>query len=663
MSAPGGPGAPGAPGTSSGPAGRAMADGLYLSTYFDTGPLKNLLDIRLRHDHGAALWQLQGGELTLRRYWEFERLSGLKQHSRALYDVAAARRLLRRLLAEEGADLGDVVEIWGTPGLQTSTAYQDTFCSAYAFHGMAHLMTALHGQAFGPQGSPVVAMSLDAGPDCLFEPGAYGRHYYPGCVVDEKGLRLFPCESPGRLWSYARKKYGLREGTLMALASASRAEVDIDVSAFDAVPFYDLATRASARSVVDAMDARAADAERRRSWTVRPADHRLSARDHHISAVMKAVARLSLRIVARNLRRAESEGADLGRARLALAGGFALNCPTNSRLLADFPFAGHQIPPCPSDSGIALGTGLAAFFPGLRSGKITTRLDSAYHGQRPGSLHTELKAVESLVDEVLPVTPDEVAALLAAEGIVAWVDGAAEIGPRALGNRSLLADPRSLRVKDRLNRIKQRQWWRPVAPLVLDADGARYFEAYRPSPFMLLNFRATELARSTVPGIVHLDGSARVQSVSHRTNPALCEVLGAFKRRTGIPVLGNTSLNDADEPIANRLSEAVHFAAGKGIRSLVAGGTTLVLLRDSRAGYTGPLPRLRALFDPPRDVDPDAVVRAENPHGLTRQELTYFFDNPGEFHGVDPRTARHAALVRDRTAAYVRDNPGALERD
>ncbi|MGO4613001.1 carbamoyltransferase C-terminal domain-containing protein [Nocardia sp. 2YAB30] len=640
-----------------------MNDGLYLSTFFDIGPLKNLQRIKLRHDHGAALWELADGQLTLRRYWEFERLSGIKQHAHALYDVDAARRLLQHLLAEEGAGLDDVVEIWGTPGIETTTAYQDTFGSGFAFHGMAHLMTAIFCQTTDPFGSPVVAMSLDAGPDCLFEPDAYGRHYYPGCVIDERGLRMFPCESPGRLWSYASKKYGLREGALMALASASDSTVELDVAEFDQTSLLDLSARASARSIVDEIDARVHAARSRGLSANNGADGRLSERDHHVSAVTKIVSELSLRVVARNLERAEHEyGADFGRSRLALAGGFALNCPTNSRLLAEYPFMDYQIPPCTSDSGIALGTGLAAFYPTLRSGDVATRFDSAYYGQEPGDVAAELKAVESLVESVEDVTARQVAALLATEGIVAWVNGPAEIGPRALGNRSLLADPRSLEVKDRLNVIKQRQWWRPVAPLVLDEHGDDYFESYRHSPFMLLNFRATDLAYRTIPGVLHLDRSARVQSVDSRTNPALAEVLTAFKRRTSIPVLGNTSLNDAGEPIANRLSEALHFAAGKGIRSLVVNASTLVRLRDAQADYSGPLPRLRSFFDPPSDADPNSVLGVENPLGLTCHELTYFFDNPATFRGVDVRRSRDAALIREKTACYLRANPGALDR-
>lgn len=639
-----------------------MIDGLYLSTFFDIGPLKNLLDIRLRHDHGAALWELGHGTLTLRRYWEFERISGIKQHSRALYDETQARRLLQHLLAQEGANFRDIVEIWGTPGIETGIDYQSMFGGAYAFHGMAHLMTALFCQNPAPFAEPVVAMSLDAGPDCLFEPDAYSRHYYPGCVFDDRGMRMFPCESPGRLWSYASTKYGLREGTLMALASASGDDTELDLTTFDRQPLLDLSARRAAADIVDTIDAHVLNAPQvGRGIAQRRADTLTSA-ELHVSTVMKIIARLSLRVVRRNLNLAETKfGADLATSRMALAGGFALNCPTNSQLLQDFPFTGFQIPPCTSDSGIALGTGLAVFYPQLSTGEITTEFD-AYHGQGPGALTDELELVSDLVENVEPVSADDVAELLTREGIVAWVNGPAEIGPRALGNRSLLADPRSLEVKNRLNHIKRRQWWRPVAPLILDDDGPEYFRDYRHSPYMLLNFQTSARAQEVVPGVLHLDHSARAQSVSIRTNPDLASLLHAFKRQTGVPILGNTSLNDADEPIINRLSEAVHFAAGKGIRSLVANAGTLITLRNNVTHYPGPRPRQRRFFEAPAGTDTRAVVRELNPHDLDRHELTYFYDNPALFLATDIRTADDAKRVRSRTEVYLRDNPGALDR-
>jgi carbamoyltransferase len=643
--------------------GDSVIDGLYISSFFDIDPLKNILDVRQRHDHGVALWQLESGQLNLRRYWEFERISGLKQHPRALHDTVAAERLISALLSEEGADLGDVVEIWGTPGLETSKNYQGVFDPAYAFHGIAHLMTALFYQASDPQDSPIVAMSLDGAPDTLFEPDARTRHYYPGCVIDDDGMRLFPCESPGRLWSYAKTKYQLREGTLMALASASDAEVSFDVSTFDHVGFRDMETRSSAPHVVESVDAYVADIAHRNEWLVAPGDSRLSALENQISAAMKIMSQISLRIVKRNMQRAERDcGADFSRSRLALAGGFALNCPTNSQLIRDFSFGGYQIPPCASDSGIALGTGLAAFFPILQRGEASVRLASPYFGQDLGDLDSELNLVESHVENVQDISPEEVAPLLVSEGIVAWANGHAEIGPRALGNRSLLADPRSTQVRDRLNLVKRRQWWRPVAPLVLDEEGERYFEHYLFSPFMALNFQSTELARREIPGVLHIDGTARVQSVTSQTNLALFRLLTAFRRNTGVPVLSNTSLNDAGEPIINRLSEAVHFAAGKGIKSLIVNSTKLIRLRDSRASYHGPLARAQEYFGPPPNIDLGKFLQQENPHNLSRQELAHFFDNSDLFRGIDPRAAEDAAVIREHTNAYIAKYPGALDR-
>ncbi|UOX87627.1 nodulation protein NodU [Amycolatopsis sp. FBCC-B4732] len=642
-----------------------MIDGYYLSSYFDVGPLKNMLDVRLRHDHSVALWRLDAGQLSLQRYWEFERISGIKQHQLAIYDKAAFEKLIRDLLAEEGLNPNDVVEIWGTPGIETSRDYLAHFDQRYSFHGIAHVMTAIFLRGSTLWNEPTVVMSLDGGPDTLFESDARRRHYYPGCLIDGTGeMHLFDCASPGRLWSFAKTKFGLREGTLMALASASAAEIDFDLARFDGLDFRDMAARISVPQVLKLLIEHAEAAERRGDWLSLPDAGRLTMVEHRVSAVMKQVAELSLRIVRRNLHDVERNfGVDLSGFRLGLAGGFALNCPTNSSLINEFSFSGHQIPPCASDSGIALGVGLGAFFPGLKSGQITVELDSAYYGQGPGDVDEEIALVAPLVDSVSTLSPDEVVSLIEAEGVIAWVNGAAEIGPRALGNRSLLADPRSSEVKDRLNAIKKRQWWRPVAPIVLDSEGAKYFEEYRYSPFMLLNFAATEVAKREVPGVLHLDGTARVQSVSERANPALFTLLTRFARATGVPVLGNTSLNDAGEPIVNRLSEAIYFAAGKGISSLVVNASTVVRLRDARAGYRGPMKRAgRDYFTPPTGVDRDHLVRQNNPHELSRVELAHYYDNTEIFGGLNVRDAEHADEIRRNTAEYMARYPGAYDR-
>ncbi|MNB89331.1 Decarbamoylnovobiocin carbamoyltransferase [compost metagenome] len=158
---------------------------------------------------------------------------------------------------------------------------------------------------------------------------------------------------------------------------------------------------------------------------------------------------------------------------------------------------------------------------------------------------------------------------------IVWFNGAAEIGPRALGNRSLLADPRTERSKDILNEIKQREWWRPVAPVILEEEVKVWFQNGGPSPYMLNAFKIRDEKKPVVPAICHLDDTARVQTIQAKDNPYLAELIEAFKERTGVPILCNTSLNDKIEPIINRFEEALHFALKKRIPVMYVNGYRL----------------------------------------------------------------------------------------
>jgi carbamoyltransferase len=146
-----------------------------------------------------------------------------------------------------------------------------------------------------------------------------------------------------------------------------------------------------------------------------------------------------------------------------------------------------------------------------------------------------------------------------AEGkIVGWVQGRMEYGPRALGNRSILADPRDPRMRDHLNaRVKHRESFRPFAPAVLADRADEYFENASRSPFMLLSFRARQQRRDRIPAVVHVDGSARVQTVDAATHPLFHRLLVEFDRRTGVPMILNTSFNRRGEPIVCTPADAV----------------------------------------------------------------------------------------------------------
>jgi carbamoyltransferase len=167
---------------------------------------------------------------------------------------------------------------------------------------------------------------------------------------------------------------------------------------------------------------------------------------------------------------------------------------------------------------------------------------------------------------------DAAAARLADGKVVGWFQGRAEAGPRALGARSILADPRRAEMRDIVNeRVKRREWFRPFAPSVLHERGAEYFERYWPSPFMLLVLPIREDKRSVIPAVSHVDGTGRVQSVTRDANPLYHRVIERFAERTGVPVVLNTSFNLRGEPMVHRPGEAVADFERSAMDSLVIG--------------------------------------------------------------------------------------------
>jgi carbamoyltransferase len=165
--------------------------------------------------------------------------------------------------------------------------------------------------------------------------------------------------------------------------------------------------------------------------------------------------------------------------------------------------------------------------------------------------------------------------------VVAWFDGRAEFGPRALGHRSLLADPRDAVNLERLNDVKGREHFRPVAPMVLEERAAEIFDGGPlPSPYMLFTHRVREPWLERIPAVVHVDGTARVQTVNAEREPAVARLLRAFERRTGVPVLVNTSLNTAGRPMVDDPRDALECFGSAPIDALVMGP---FLLR--RAGW------------------------------------------------------------------------------
>ncbi len=245
--------------------------------------------------------------------------------------------------------------------------------------------------------------------------------------------------------------------------------------------------------------------------------------------------------------------------RLCLAGGFALNVTTNRKILDGSPFEELFVQPAASDAGIPLGCALFGYHAVLRRHRCFEMRTAALGGEYGvDAVERALARRPSLRAERTDTIERRSARAIAEGQIIGWVQGRSELGPRALGHRSILADPRDAASVRRLNEeIKFREPFRPYAPMVLEADASTYFDLPAPSPHMLLAAPVREPWRGKLPAIVHRDGSARVQTVSARDEPRLAKLLEAFRDAAGVPVLLNTSFNRNAEPIVETPDDAL----------------------------------------------------------------------------------------------------------
>ncbi len=253
-----------------------------------------------------------------------------------------------------------------------------------------------------------------------------------------------------------------------------------------------------------------------------------------------------------------------GQKNLCLAGGVAFNCVANGKIFDHTPFEHVYVQPAAGDAGLSVGAAFyvqhqvlgaprkfvmehASWGPGFSREETRRALDSR------GISGAEIR-LEELEDEVLLRAT---AQHIASGHVVGWFEGRAEWGPRALGNRSILADPRRPEMKDILNqRIKHRETFRPFAPSVLEEATGEYFDRTHPSPFMTFAYSVRPEKRASIPAPTHVDGTARLQTVNRQANPFYWRLIKEFANLTGVPVLLNTSFNE-NEPIVCRPEEAI----------------------------------------------------------------------------------------------------------
>jgi carbamoyltransferase len=260
---------------------------------------------------------------------------------------------------------------------------------------------------------------------------------------------------------------------------------------------------------------------------------------------------------------------------LCVAGGVGLNCKMNGEILRQSGCKNIFVQPASGDSGTSLG---AAMYVSQQLGyNVATSLPHVYYGPRfsDSEIHAFLENCRVQFEAV--DDPAATAAELLEQGkIVGWFQGCMEFGPRALGGRSILANPLMPEARDKVNaNVKYRESWRPFCPSMLEEAKDKYLKDVNEASFMIVAYQANETAKSELPAVVHVDGTVRPQIVTEQANPLYYRLLENFAKRAGAPVVLNTSFNVRGEPIVCAPQEALRCYFSTGMDALVMGGFLL----------------------------------------------------------------------------------------
>lgn len=597
-----------------------MDEGYYLSAYIDIDPINHLYNFNIRHDQNFALWLYKKEKLELVRYWEIERFSGLKGHYTSFYDYDSAVAFIEKCLQGEGISFKDLRDIWGSPRLKDTSVNSMNLNNILSDHSLSHLYSALLMNTELFYQETIIGFAVDGGPDVCIDKNALHKKYYSGCVSRQGDIEVFPIYSPGMIWDYLKNRTHLREGTLMALATASKSEFYMDE--IPTILIDDYESLQKAYEYLDDLCGKVeslteADLGARFNYY----DEKFSEEDNKISMLAKIVQSISLKVMYHNIEMVQQKyDLDLTKCVLAMSGGYALNCPTNSDLMVKYSFRKFIAPPCVNDSGLSLGIGLRAAY-SLIDGKMNFKFKNAYYGVADSTLEVKFKEYEDYIQNVEPLSYEQIARDIAENPIV-WFDGNAEIGPRALGNRSIFADPSSEKSKDILNDVKQRQWWRPVAPIVLAEEADHWFEmCCNDIPYMLHTCNIRKDKRNIVPAVAHMDGTARVQTVSRDDNNTVYEIIKHFNELKGIPIICNTSLNDKGEPVINSISEVFNFALRKRFYVIYINQHRIEL--KNHESYITKTVQKRQHSDMFIVTDREEKLKLMNPYGISKEILGF----------------------------------------
>lgn len=643
-----------------------MKNGYYISAYFNITRLGNLYNAGHRHDSCMALWKKDGNKITLVHYWELERQTGIKQQRTPFFDRQHFYRRTNELLSEYGITMDDIVEIWGVPELCEDDSYLSKYrFPDYAYHSISHLTSCLFMDTDIFKNETILAFSVDGGPDDAVDSydvnGRGEKDRIPFCgSYSQKGnqqINIFPVNSPAVIWGWATVRYSMREGSLMALASASESKTLLNLG--ETLAEKEVITNKDNKLFSHIADIVEAFTKEEEGTKFNYFDPRFSEKENKISMVMKIVQEISYRIMDRNIEGAtKAYNIKPEDTYLAMSGGFALNCPCNTYLMKKYRFKGFIAPPCVSDSGMAMGIGLYSFYD-KTNGEFDFKFENAYYGDSDDiDMFLLENNYEHFMEKVSDFDANQVIEDIEKDPVI-WFDGQAEVGPRALGARSLIGDPRLQDTKDRLNEIKLRQWWRPVAPIILREEIENWFEDDFESPYMLHALRIKDEKKALVPAIIHEDLTARLQSISKEDGlDRLYQVIRTFYEKTGVPIICNTSLNDKGEPIINRIEEAINFALRKGVRIGYFNGKRIVFKNHADYKETQPLTRPMRMQVWDNEEEWNALVEQYNPHKYSAKEIyAYTYTNMGkgkELSDLDEETQK---LVIESIQEHIRINP------
>lgn len=626
-----------------------MKDGYYLSTYISVDKDGNIYDFFAnRHDFNIALWKKDKKKVELVKYWELERQTRLKHHMLPFFDSRQVDECIGVLLKREGLTLADINGIWGSPHYDRSEDAGVLVPNFYS-HSIAHLFSSLLMDTDIFYNETILGMALDLRADNETETRVYGANEYAGCVSRKGEIEYINIASPALLWFVFKKECDMEEGSLMALASATKCRKVNPIPLKERMLFktldYELGYEIY-HTIVDDLS----------EETVVDIDPAFTLEDNLLSAAVKEVNRISQYIMRVQITKIMKDyGINASNTYLALSGGYGLNCPNNSWVMREFGFKGFLGAPCMNDSGESLGLGLFMMYSKL--GKFNFKLNHAFYGDN----FDETNILKHLSDQGFVMSIADINAKTfvsdLSNNVIVWVDGAAEIGPRALGHRSLLGDPRHIRTKNELNRIKKRQFWRPVAPIVLEEFTKDWFEDMYVSPYMLQTSQIRKEKADFVPAIIHLDGSSRLQTLNSNTdnNKLLYSMIYEFYKRTGVPIVCNTSLNDRGEPICNRPCEALHFALKKHIKIAYINGKRVELTNFDK--YSD-----ESKFEPELSITPskqkkEEYIRSRNPYGLSVDVIKW----KNIFSDYDISTKDGARALKRAVEMSIKQNP-ILER-